>query len=128
MKLFIDLELPETSLLILTKKNMSELNLEKIKAFLFDMDGVLINSEKAWKKYEHEFLINLIGQKAYQIVKNDLIGTSIKETFRISNLYGNKISWEEFTQKYDQTATKVYQEAELTDDIEKLLKFLKSKD
>jgi len=105
---------------------MQKLSFEKIKAFLFDMDGVIVDSEKAWEEYEHKILVNLIGEDAYKF-KNSLVGVSMKEVFKICNLYTKKISWDEFTQEYDQTAVKVYSNSKLTSGIEELLEFLKNK-
>ena len=33
------------------------------KAFIFDMDGVIVNSENIWKKHESDFLQKLLGKQ-----------------------------------------------------------------
>mgnify|MGYP001565347236 CR=1 FL=1 len=36
------------------------------KAFIFDMDGVIFNSESLWQESEKNFIGELLGEKTYQ--------------------------------------------------------------
>ena len=40
------------------------------KAFIFDMDGVIVDSESIWISYEEKFLTKLIGRSTYVEIKD----------------------------------------------------------
>lgn len=91
------------------------------KAFIFDMDGVIINSEPVWERYEQQFLPKLIGQKIYAQIKDQIIGNSVSGIYQLATDYGLKMDKAQFEQTYDEYATLVYQEAKITEGIEKLI-------
>ena len=49
------------------------------KAFLFDMDGVIVNSEVTWSKHGADFAPNLFGKDVYA-----KIGDTVGEVWIIS--------------------------------------------
>lgn len=91
------------------------------KAFIFDMDGVIINSEPIWEKYENKFLPELIGKNTYAQIKNQILGNSVSGIYDAISKLGIKISKKKFEQVYDQYAELVYAEAQITDDISELI-------
>ncbi len=96
------------------------------KAFIFDMDGVLINSEQIWAHYEKTFLIKLLGKEIYEKM-GDMIGDNLNSAYDRAVSFGSTLSKEEFIQAYDKQAAIVYKEVRLAKDTEKLLQFLNQK-
>ena len=94
------------------------------KAFIFDMDGVIIDSEAVWGKYEQDFLINLVGQKIVDKIKDQLLGSTTYVIYDLVKKYGGTISKEKFLREYDNQAMKIYAMSTPTNDINKLLRKL----
>lgn len=94
------------------------------KAFLFDMDGVLVDSEPIWEKYERKFLPELMGKEIYGRIKNQILGNSISTIYEKARQLGFSMKKNAFLQIYFQYAKIVYQEAILTPNIEMLIEKL----
>ncbi|MBI4067395.1 HAD family phosphatase, partial [Candidatus Gottesmanbacteria bacterium] len=60
----------------------------KNKAFIFDMDGVIVNSEPVWSRYEEKFMPELMGQDAYGKIKDQILGNSISRIYEAASVYG----------------------------------------
>lgn len=97
---------------------------EPTKAFIFDMDGVIIDSEPVWERYEQVFLAELMGQKTYLKIKDQILGNSINAIYQIASRYGLEISKQEYLRIYDDYAKKVYAEAKLTPGIKEFIQKL----
>lgn len=95
------------------------------KAFIFDMDGVLINSESEWEKIENDFLLDLFGNKIYQEVKDALLGGNTNHFYEIATKHGFTMSKKRYFELYDSVAEKIYERAALTDGISELIEILK---
>ncbi len=91
------------------------------KAFIFDMDGVIVNSEPVWERYEKKFLPTLMGKVTYLSIKDQILGNSVSGIYRVASCYGLQMDKKLFEQIYDKYATKVYEEAEITDGIKQLI-------
>lgn len=91
------------------------------KAFIFDMDGVIVNSERIWTRYEKKFMPQLMGWQTYRKIKNEILGNSISNIYDIAQSMGFKMHKNEFLKIYCQYADIVYQEAKLTAGIEELI-------
>ncbi|HLC87817.1 MAG TPA: HAD family phosphatase [Patescibacteria group bacterium] len=96
------------------------------KAFILDMDGVIVNSEIIWEKYEEIFLSGLLGKNIYEKIKGDLLGSTAKVIYGLAKKNGLVMEKDEFFKSYDRQAVSVYKESELTKDIEKLIEKLVS--
>jgi beta-phosphoglucomutase-like phosphatase (HAD superfamily) len=83
------------------------------KAFIFDMDGVLINSERAWGDEEHVLLEDMFGKPIAEAV-SDTIGVSIQTTYQKARDLGATISYQECMDRYFEGALKVLARAEIT--------------
>lgn len=95
------------------------------KAFIFDMDGVLVNSEVMWAKYEDGFLDNLLGKELSQKI-GDTVGISVKTVYQRAQSYGFAMPLEEFQRRYDEVAFRVYERSPITSGTEELAHFLLS--
>jgi HAD superfamily hydrolase (TIGR01509 family) len=93
------------------------------KAFIFDMDGVLIDSERVWATYENDMLEKLLGVEITRKIGSP-IGISIKSVYEKAKHFGFKVSEEEFQRTYNQTALRVYERANITKNTDKLVKYL----
>lgn len=96
------------------------------KAFIFDMDGVIINSEPVWAGIEKKFFIQLLGEEIFAKIKGELIGASIQLIYQHATQNGLQMEWVGFRSEYDKLAKQVYKKSELTKDFEQLLELLKS--
>lgn len=94
-----------------------------VKAFIFDMDGVLINSEATWYKYESKFVVNLFGKEISDKI-GDTVGVSLKEIYSKAVNAGFNKPLEEVEIFWDQTAFKVYDNSQITPNTDDLMKFL----
>jgi HAD superfamily hydrolase (TIGR01509 family) len=96
------------------------------KAFIFDMDGVLLNSEEAWIPYQHSFSTNLFGEKIYKKI-GSTVGLSIDAIYQNAARHGFSMGIDKYYQIYDKQAALIYADAQPTKDLKKLIEFLKEK-
>lgn len=93
------------------------------KAFIFDMDGVIVDSEKTWIKYNNDFLDKLLGKKLAKKI-GDTIGVSVRVIYKKAKALGLEMPREKFQSVYDKTAFNVYDKATITPGIDSLIDFL----
>jgi beta-phosphoglucomutase-like phosphatase (HAD superfamily) len=93
------------------------------KAFIFDMDGVLVNTEQVWFEHEGNFLDKLFGREISQKI-GDTVGVSLLDIYRKAKGFGFNKSLEEVQGIWDETAFRVYDKAIITQDTDKLMEFL----
>jgi HAD superfamily hydrolase (TIGR01509 family) len=91
------------------------------KAFIFDMDGVIINSESVWARYEKKFMPQLMGWQTYREIKNDILGNSVSNIYDKAQRMGFKMPKDKFLRIYFRYAKIVYKKAKLTSDINELI-------
>ena len=94
-------------------------------AFIFDMDGVIIDTERVWSVYQEEFHNNLFGKEIAKKLK-DSVGLSLPGQHQIASQYGFQMDKDIFYDKYYEMAQVTYKEAEITKDFEKLLESLQT--
>ncbi len=99
-----------------------------IKAVIFDMDGVIIDSEKHWKKAELTFFGKLLPSWTKED-QQKIIGINVNDTYRIlANEYGLEMTHQEFLMRVNGIALEVYRnKCNLIDGFLDLIKKLKIK-
>ncbi len=81
-----------------------------MQAFIFDMDGVIVDSELHWKKPEGYFLRSLVPDWT-DTDQTRIIGLSLNNTYRLlTTEYGVTHSQEEFLEAYMAMARQIYRE------------------
>lgn len=93
------------------------------RAFIFDMDGVIVDSENAWKKYAKKFFVQLVGAEIAEKV-GDLIGMTVNGAYEKAVSNGLSMGKEEFVQAFDKKAAYVYSKATITKGIGALVEKL----
>lgn len=96
------------------------------KAFIFDMDGVIIASEVVWQKYIDEVWSDLVGAEVATVFRYP-VGQTPSNVYAEAVKHGSKVSKEVFMQKFDEIAKKVYEESPFTSGIEELGAYLQAK-
>ncbi len=81
-----------------------------IDTVVFDMDGVIVDSELHWRDVEEPFLRNLIPN-AYEEYHKYIVGRSLSDIFLyLDENYNLPLKKEEFMGAYNEMAVKVYEE------------------
>lgn len=84
---------------------------QNYKAIIFDMDGVIIDSESIWPKKQPKMIQSLLPNFPASEGKQ-FMGQSALGVYKILQTYGLKISQEEFLKQLDQFALKeIYSQA-----------------
>lgn len=93
------------------------------KAFIFDMDGVIVNSEQAWVKYGSTFLEDLFGAEIAQKIGYP-IGLTISLIYEKALQNGFSMDKNKYLEIYDKQAAYIYSKANITEGVEKLAQTL----
>ncbi|MCH7604373.1 HAD family phosphatase [Patescibacteria group bacterium] len=95
------------------------------KAFIFDMDGVLIDTEREWTARNGGDIINVFGEKIAQKL-GDTIGATVRNEYQKAISMGYSMGYNEYLGRYDKEAAGIFSRAEVTGGVgqlaEKLLK------
>jgi HAD superfamily hydrolase (TIGR01509 family) len=97
-----------------------------IKAFIFDMDGVIIASEESWHRYLDNVWAELVGKETANVFRFP-VGMTPTSIYSEAVKHGSKVSEEQFYKQFNEIAEKVYQESPFTGGIEDLGNFLISR-
>lgn len=97
------------------------------KAFIFNMNGVVIASENTWRKYLNEIWQELVGKEIASVFRFP-VGMSPESVYAEAIKHGSKAPREVFIQKFNEIAKKVYEESPITTGIDELGNFLSAKD
>ncbi|WP_459806724.1 HAD family hydrolase [Halopiger thermotolerans] len=93
-----------------------------MQAVLFDMDGVLVNSEDYWTEFQADDILPAAVPEA-DVDVAEVTGMNYRETYDyLEAEYGTAVSREEFETRFEETAREIYREhAEALDGLHELL-------
>jgi HAD superfamily hydrolase (TIGR01509 family) len=89
-------------------------------AFIFDMDGVIIDTERTWGLYEKELQENLYGKEIAEKI-GSTVGIAPAVTYDLAVSYGFSMDREVFFDHCYKLAEIIYKKAPITKDFEKLI-------
>lgn len=97
------------------------------KAFIFDMDGVLIDSESAWVPRQDAFSSSLFGAEIYKKI-GSTTGITVDTIYKAAQRHGFKLSKDRYYRIYDEQAAVIYAEAQPMANLTALLNYLRDND
>src|SRR3989344_2506201 len=86
---------------------------------MFDMDGVLIDSEPYWAQFEGEFLQKLLGKRIAKEIGHGP-GRGVDKVYELAVKLGASVEKEKFMRGFEDVAMRVYEKAPLTTGIDEL--------
>jgi HAD superfamily hydrolase (TIGR01509 family) len=93
------------------------------KAFIFDLDGVLIDDESLWEQRKVKLYRELLGEEI-QSKLGSTLGVNLDEIYERASRLGATIGKTEFNQAFFTVAPAIYRQAPLTKGVEALAEFL----
>lgn len=87
------------------------------KAFLFDMDGVLVNSERVWHAETAVLAEKVYGPEILAKL-GDTTGLSVDAEYELATRHGFVMPREEYYRLIDRHAARVYSRAEVTEQVD----------
>ncbi|MDY6773694.1 MAG: HAD family phosphatase [Candidatus Nanohaloarchaea archaeon] len=101
-----------------------------MEAVIFDMDGVIVDSEQYWHRLERQVFEEALKDADFEEVLEKATGRNYLETYELlREEYGIDMEREEFMERYDEAAEVIYGErVELMDGFRSLVEELKAEE
>lgn len=96
------------------------------KAFIFDLDGVVIDDEKTWDASKKQLYERLFGNNIANEI-NATPGLDIRSIFKIVQKYNTNVSLLQFQSELDKVAQNIYRNQPITKAIDDLISILVEK-
>jgi HAD superfamily hydrolase (TIGR01509 family) len=93
------------------------------RAFIFDMDGVLVDSERAWEPLEKPMLERVLGEKTAEHM-GSTVGLNATQVFEKAKQFGSTVRLEDVLAGYEAIDPIVYQNAQITPGVDALIEAL----
>lgn len=97
------------------------------KAFIFDMDGVIIDTEAEWKKFDAPYFSRILSEDILEKI-GDITGLSIKAVSEKAAVLGATIDEKRYIQDSNETAAYIYGSAVITEGLSELTDILLARD
>src|SRR5579872_394378 len=95
------------------------------RAFLFDMDGVIVDSERVWHRESISFAENLFGKEILAAL-GDMTGVTMEKQYVFAQSKGFTMPRDAFYEKYDREAERIYALTTVTEGLYDLIDHLKA--
>ena len=89
------------------------------KAFIFDLDGVLIDGEPLWEKAKKEIFVDLFGKEIY-IKMRPSVGISMEGIYERAVQLGAKVTQQQVFKAFEKYALAIYSTTPITEGINNL--------
>ncbi|MFB6154228.1 MAG: HAD family hydrolase [Halodesulfurarchaeum sp.] len=94
---------------------------------VFDMDGVIVDTEQYWIEEEWDILDAALPE-GHDVEPHDITGINVHEQYELlSESYEMQIDEEEYFERFDQVAARVYERADPMPGLHELLSSLASR-
>lgn len=93
------------------------------KAFIFDMDGVIVNCEPQWEEFKKQYYPKKLGDETYEKM-GPTIGMTLDGIYEKAVSLGANIEKESFLEGFFKEAPLIYKNALIVDGIERLTQVL----
>ena len=97
-------------------------------AFIFDLDGVIVDSERTWLRHAPEFQVKLYGEDIFRKLGDSTIGVSLEVEYEMARQFGFTMERAAFFERWDHQAIEIYARANITAGLDRLVERLCSLD